>query len=146
MEEVKTKEEGLETIDKVKMSGDVDFVELKEGQEPVRLGYRGKKDNFGRSNKSYKLYVDGLDNMEKEGLTEINFKTPKNRKMLKYILLVSKLRSLQDAYHTDLSLIDDLLDYIVDNYEVPATYLERANTEELFTIIAFGGMISASPS
>lgn len=127
-------------------SKNTDFTQLKEGQEPSNRTYRGKKEDFGRPGKNFKFFVNGLDNFEKPGLVEINFTTPKNRILMKFALLASKMQRLRDEYDTDLSIFDDLLDFLVDQYKVPPTFLDRVNPEELFTVIAFGAIISISPS
>ena len=123
-----------------------DFTQLKEGQEPFNRSYRGNKEDFGRPGKTFKFFVNGLDNFEKPGLVEVNFKTPKNRVLMKFALLASKMQRLRDEYDTDLSIFDDLLDFLVNYYDVPTSFLDRVNSEELFTVIAFGAIISISPS
>lgn len=133
-------------LQKVVENQQKDFAQLKEGQEPFNRSYKGKKEDFGRPGKNFTFFVNGLDNFEKPGLTEITFKTPKNRILMKYALLASKMQRLKDEYDTDLSLFDDLLDFLVNHYEVPPTFLDRVNPEELFTVIAFGAIISISPS
>ena len=129
-----------------KTNQEIDYKNLKEGEAPENRAYYGNPENFGKPNKSFKLCLAGLDNFEKDGLVEITLKTPKNRHLMKYALLASKLQQLNDPYNTDLSIFDDLLDYLTTHYDVATTFLDRVSPEELFTLIAFGAVISMPPS
>lgn len=133
-------------MEKNKINQEIDYKNLKEGEAPENRAFYGKSEDFGKPNRNFKLCLAGLDNFEKDGLVEIPIKTPKNRHLMKYALLASKLQQLNDPYNSDLSIFDELLDYLESHFDVPPSFIDRINPEELFTLIAFGAVISMPPS
>ena len=119
---------------------------LKAGETPISGNFEGKEDDFGKSGKSYKFYVNGVDLTGKEQVIDIPVKTPKNRHMVKFIFLASKMQKMRDIYDNDVDFLDQILDYIEKYYDVPVTFLDRIEPMELLTLIGFVSVISVSPS
>lgn len=122
------------------------YTQLKENQIPTNGSYRGNKEDFGKSGRSFKFYVNGVDLSGKDKVIEIPLKTPKNRHMIKYILLASKMGKLKDMYDTDVDFLDLILDFLQNYYEVPETFMDRIDPVELMNLVGFTSVISVSPS
>ena len=54
------------------------FKPLKDGQIPKSGDYTGKEENFGKSGREFKFYVNGVDAAGNDKLIDIPIKTPKN--------------------------------------------------------------------
>jgi hypothetical protein len=138
MDNLNEKEEVREEIQEMSLKP------LKSGQIPKSGDYEGKEEDFGKSGRKFKFYVNGVDAAGNDKLIDIPIITPKNRHMIKYIVLTIRFRRINE-FGADVNLFDEVLDYIENYYSVPSSYIDRIDTSELMGLIDFIGVISVTP-
>lgn len=122
------------------------YKHIEESEKPEPHTFKGVIDELGRPGKQFKLYLPGLDDMEKPGVTELIYTNPKNHVMFKSIQLATKIRRFANINDMDVDFYDDIIAFIVKHYGVSMKYLERINAEEYIHIITFASGIASSPS
>ena len=122
------------------------FKHLEEQEEPEHLSWKGEIDDLGRPGKQFKLYLEGLDDMNRPGLTELLYTNPKNHIMYKAIQLSVKVRRFGNINDMDVDFFDQIIDFVVKNYQVSRTYLEKINPIGYSFIIAFASGLASPPS
>ena len=137
--------EKKEEVTEEKETIDTGYKPLKQGQIPISGDYEGKEQDFGKSGRNFKFYVNGVDAADNDKVIDIPVKTPKNRHMIKYVLLTTRMRKLSDI-DADIDFFDQILDFIETYYNVPSSYMDRIDPTELMKLINFISVISITPS
>ena len=122
------------------------YEHIEENEVPREFTFKGVIDDLGRTGKQFKLYLPGLDDMDRVGLTELLYTNPKNHVMFKAIQLSTKIRRFRNINDMDVDFFDDIIAFIVKHYGVSLKYIEKVNSEELIHLITFASGIASSPS